>query len=450
MTTTNFFANDGAKRRAELESVERSRREIAGQLAEHQRLYNQGRAKLLRVATKSVLLKGVGGLRNVADRLLGWRLGMVIIYAAAILILSFFCEIILGYGFAMLAVGLVFIAVIAILHYIPADAILATQIRLAEDERGKLGLAIAEQQPLLQTLRQQKQGLDSQAAFWKSEAQRASGQWQTQPQPMMQQPQIVQPQPAVGFIAGPGTFDVDVVGESSYQDCLEKLCAPRTTESVRCSFRALLILEDSNRHDKMAVRVDIDGHTVGYFDRETARSYRKQLEIAGHPLITASCDAIVVGGWYRGPADFGYYGVKVDLPTVPPPPPPPPSAFLAGPGTFDVDVVGESYYSLNLAKVCQDAAPGDELFVTACLTHGGSSADEDGPWGSDDPEAIRVEVDGQTVGYLSPPDGHCYRERLIREGRPGITATCKAKIIVHKKRYAVKLDFVMAPGSPKR
>jgi hypothetical protein len=69
-----------------------------------------------------------------------------------------------------------------------------------------------------------------------------------------------------------------------------------------------------NPYDSKAIRVDIQGNTVGYLSRENARQYRKRLEKAGHKGMTATCFAMVVGGWDRGSGDKGHFGVRLDLP----------------------------------------------------------------------------------------------------------------------------------------
>lgn len=68
-------------------------------------------------------------------------------------------------------------------------------------------------------------------------------------------------------------------------------------------------------YDNKAIRVDIQGETVGYLSRELARNFRERMKEAGHPGLTARCSAIIVGGWDRGGGDIGYFGVKIDLPT---------------------------------------------------------------------------------------------------------------------------------------
>lgn len=116
-------------------------------------------------------------------------------------------------------------------------------------------------------------------------------------------------------LSGPGTFSLPVVGESHYQEALESICGKRKEDGEEKIVKALLILEDSNPHDKNAVRIEINGKTVGYLSREYARQYRKELKKAGRPRVTTSCEAEIRGGWERdGGKDRGHYGVWLDLP----------------------------------------------------------------------------------------------------------------------------------------
>jgi hypothetical protein len=109
------------------------------------------------------------------------------------------------------------------------------------------------------------------------------------------------------FLNGNGNFDLEIVGESNYQPALRRVCGPG---KVRHECKAILVLEDDNPHDKKAVRVDINGDTVGYLSREAAREYRKGLKKAGHPELTAECNAIIIGGG-KGRDSVG---VWLDLP----------------------------------------------------------------------------------------------------------------------------------------
>jgi len=111
-----------------------------------------------------------------------------------------------------------------------------------------------------------------------------------------------------GRLEGPGTYSIEVVGESHYQEALENICDGRTEDSAEKYCQAALVLEDWNTHDDKAVRVDIERQTVGYLTREVAREYRKRLREAGHPDLVGVCGAVIRGGWDRGGEDRGHFG----------------------------------------------------------------------------------------------------------------------------------------------
>ncbi len=104
-------------------------------------------------------------------------------------------------------------------------------------------------------------------------------------------------------------FETEVVGESHYQPNLLALCGAKTRESVNKFFVAELVPEDSNPHDPKAVRVDIDGKTVGYLSRPDARTWRK----LHRNDRKVRHNAVVRGGWDRGARDQGSFGVRLDI-----------------------------------------------------------------------------------------------------------------------------------------
>ena len=120
----------------------------------------------------------------------------------------------------------------------------------------------------------------------------------------------------IANLPGPGTYSLDVVGESNYQSALEKICGGKTEEGHNKIIMATLIHEDNNPYDDKAIRVDIDGMAVGYLSRKNARELRVKLRESGYPGITATCSAIIVGGWDRGGDNKGHFGVRLDLPTA--------------------------------------------------------------------------------------------------------------------------------------
>ncbi len=119
---------------------------------------------------------------------------------------------------------------------------------------------------------------------------------------------------SVPTIPGSGTYSIAIVGESRYQAALASICNGRSEEGYEKIVQAVLIYEDDNPYDDKAIRVEIQGQTVGYLSRENARLYRKRREAAGQKGITITCSAKIVGGWYRSPTDIGHFGVKLDLP----------------------------------------------------------------------------------------------------------------------------------------
>ncbi len=122
--------------------------------------------------------------------------------------------------------------------------------------------------------------------------------------------------PYIARLGGTGRYEFDIVGESKYQDALERICGGRTEDGANDLVDATLYQEDSNPHDSQAVRVDIEGLTVGYLSRDDAHAYRKQLDALGQGPLVAVCKAKIVGGWQRGKSDRGHFGVKLDLPVI--------------------------------------------------------------------------------------------------------------------------------------
>jgi hypothetical protein len=118
---------------------------------------------------------------------------------------------------------------------------------------------------------------------------------------------------AAGPAVDHGDFDIDIVGESHYQLALERIAGGKHRDSAEFECTATLVLEDSNPHDGNAVRIDIAGQTVGYFPRNDAKAYRRVLAKAGSPRATFTVPAMIVGGWRRGAANEGSFGVKLKM-----------------------------------------------------------------------------------------------------------------------------------------
>lgn len=116
-----------------------------------------------------------------------------------------------------------------------------------------------------------------------------------------------------------GQDDLEVVGESSYQDVLWRLCDETIGTRVRHGIVAVLTPEPANPYDPNAIAVQVDGQIVGYLPRATAQDYLPGLKrlMSIHGGYIALHGVIVGGGYYddgpgrlgvwldHNPADFG-------------------------------------------------------------------------------------------------------------------------------------------------
>lgn len=115
------------------------------------------------------------------------------------------------------------------------------------------------------------------------------------------------------FFEGEGSFNQEVVGESFYQKHLKRICGGYSKEGNRKQVVAELHYENYNKYDDKAIRVDIDGCTIGYLSRANARKYRRKIEKIGHEGVIISCNAVIVGGKNLGLLNKTNFGVWLDL-----------------------------------------------------------------------------------------------------------------------------------------
>lgn len=109
----------------------------------------------------------------------------------------------------------------------------------------------------------------------------------------------------------PGQFNFGIVGESNYQRAIGAIVSGQKED--RQIHEARLIPEDDNEYDNKAIRVDIDGRTVGYLDRDSARSFRRRLGKNKLSGKTTGCSAVIIGGHRLASGETASYGVWLDL-----------------------------------------------------------------------------------------------------------------------------------------
>ena len=116
------------------------------------------------------------------------------------------------------------------------------------------------------------------------------------------------------FVQGNGQFDLQVITESRRQKYLEALCGGYSIKGSKQEVIAKLHYENGNASDKYAIRIVVNGGTVGYLLPDKAHLYRRKIEKAGQDGIIVSCKARIVGGkkvWLFKKTKFH---VWIDLP----------------------------------------------------------------------------------------------------------------------------------------
>lgn len=119
-----------------------------------------------------------------------------------------------------------------------------------------------------------------------------------------------------------------------------------------------------------------------------------------------------------------------------------PRRAIEGTGNYPQEIVGESNYQKALDRIAGGKSEdGHELSVTAELI-----LDDRNPH---DNQAVRVQVDGNIVGYLSKQDARNYRRWLRDQEAPArVIVECQALIVGGWRRgsgdeghYGVRLDI---------
>lgn len=111
--------------------------------------------------------------------------------------------------------------------------------------------------------------------------------------------------------AGRG-FNVEIVGESQFQDVLAALAGGRCELGHNCEMPAEICPAGTDR-DPMAVGVTIDSRPVGWLPSGLGDAVRAQLPRLNPNGFPVTCKGKIVGGWDRGRGDRGMFGVRLSL-----------------------------------------------------------------------------------------------------------------------------------------
>lgn len=104
------------------------------------------------------------------------------------------------------------------------------------------------------------------------------------------------------------SYVYNIVGEQSYQNNLKKIAGPKEEESKFFECQAKVSSEPFNQYDKNAVKVEINGLTVGYLSKSEAA------KLSGK-VVNKTVPAVIDGGWFDADGE-GSYGVKLAVNNV--------------------------------------------------------------------------------------------------------------------------------------
>jgi hypothetical protein len=107
---------------------------------------------------------------------------------------------------------------------------------------------------------------------------------------------------------GRGTYEFAIVGTSRYRSALEKIHGDGSPDHEGKEVEAILVLEKTNQ----AVRVEVQGHTVGHLPPDLAGEYRRRLVEGGYLNARGACRARITGR--HGAVDYIDFAVRLDLP----------------------------------------------------------------------------------------------------------------------------------------
>lgn len=102
-------------------------------------------------------------------------------------------------------------------------------------------------------------------------------------------------------------YTYEIVGEQSYQDNLKRIAGEKQNVSKEYETRARVVSEPTNKFDKNAIKVEINGLTVGYIPKKDAATVSKQVK-----GIDKIVPAVIVGGW-KDEESEGSFGVKLSI-----------------------------------------------------------------------------------------------------------------------------------------
>jgi Protein of unknown function (DUF2510)/HIRAN domain len=249
--------------------------------------------------------------------------------------------------------------------------------------------------------------------------------------------------------------NVEVAGESYRENEIVGALGrrPKLNEEIELVVDAALVPEPDNPHDGNAISVRVNGHVVGYLERNEAKEYKPVIHrVAASgltPLTSARIWAVVREGWDDNPARFfGNVRVALNEPQLLLPMNEPPAApHSVIPWGGGLQVTGEENHLADLAPFLP--ASGRGLLVVTL--HRGSAEK-----GRTVTEFAEVRVDGRRVGQMTPATSkhflplidHLEAKGLLTAAWAHIKGSALAAEVTLQAAKASEVDNAWLTGGP--
>ena len=127
--------------------------------------------------------------------------------------------------------------------------------------------------------------------------------------------EVVKPIPTPLFTwPARGQFDFELVGAEYYQAELQHIVDNHRGERLDgLPLTAMLIPEEENRSDDTAVRVDVEGLTVGYLSLVDSKGYHRRMTELKQRVKPTACAALLVVGPTQKNGTHTQHKVMLDL-----------------------------------------------------------------------------------------------------------------------------------------
>jgi collagen type III alpha len=235
----------------------------------------------------------------------------------------------------------------------------------------------------------------------------------------------------------------EVVGESNYGDAIRAALPRGAVDGSEVFTVASLVPEPRNKHDRNAVAVHLGGRTVGYLPREEAARYAPVL---GNLVAQGWQPQVRARVWGAERSEWGLdrrgrevevkrFVGSVSLSLAEPHLLTPVNAFPPGPAEMlppgpAVHVTGEEAHMDSLRHLA--SAQG------ACMVHATLDVVE-GDTGRTRKEYVRVSIDGQPVGLLTPKMSGEFAPTIAMLRQRGLATACRAMV----KGNALKMEVIL-------